>query len=75
MPSGPELTILDLDPAEATRRLTAWVAERGLPAYRARQLPPRLWQRPVASWQEATDLPADERARLSAAFPDRKSVV
>src|SRR5262245_30648396 len=62
-------TILDLTPDAAAQQLAAWAAERSLPAYRARQLMPRLWERPVAAWQEATDLPAALRADLDQDFP------
>lgn len=61
--------LLDRTPIEAERTLMAWAAERHHPAYRVKQILPRLWQRPVASWQEATDLPAGLRADLEAAFP------
>jgi len=61
--------LLDLTPAAAGERLAHWVAERGLPAYRARQLLRRLWQAPVASWADATELPLTLRAELESAFP------
>jgi 23S rRNA (adenine2503-C2)-methyltransferase len=61
--------LLDLTPAAAGERLTRWVAERGLPAYRARQMLRRLWQAPVPSWAAATELPAPLRAELDATFP------
>jgi 23S rRNA (adenine2503-C2)-methyltransferase len=57
-------SLLDVTPAEAGARLGAWVGAQGLPAYRLRQLQPRLWQRPVASWSDATELPVELRARL-----------
>lgn len=70
MPRSPaEPTILDLSPAEALARLEALVAAEGLPAYRARQLAPRLWQRPVGSWQEVSELPAPLRTELDAVLP------
>ncbi len=62
-------TILDLPPAAAAERLQQWVAERGLPAWRAKQLLPRLWAKPVASWQDATELPAALRSELDEKFP------
>ena len=62
-------TILDLTPADATTRLTEWVAAEGLPAYRAAQLLRRLWVAPVASWQDATELPMALRDKLDATFP------
>jgi 23S rRNA (adenine2503-C2)-methyltransferase len=61
--------ILDLTPAEAKDRLVSWAKVRGLPKYRADQLFPRLWQRPVASWSEATDIPKELREELEKAFP------
>lgn len=62
-------SILDLTPDAAARALGAWAEARQLPAYRARQLLPRLWERPVASWQEATELPVTLRAELDRDFP------
>ena len=61
--------LLDLPPAAAGERLARWVAERGLPAYRARQMLRRLWQAPVPSWAAATELPATLRSELDAVFP------
>ncbi len=61
--------ILSLAPQQARERLSSWLAERGEPAYRVRQILPRLWQRPVSSWQEATDLPASLRGEVDHAFP------
>ncbi len=62
-------SILDLTPDLAAQQLAAWATARGLPAYRARQLMPRLWERPVASWQDASDLPASLRTDLDREFP------
>src|SRR2546428_353441 len=50
--------LLSLVPDAARTALAQWLAERGEPAYRARQVLPRLWERPVGSWDEATELPA-----------------
>ena len=61
--------LLCLTPEQARTRLAAWLATRGEPAYRAAQILPRLWQRPVGSWDEATDLPAALRRELDQAFP------
>jgi 23S rRNA (adenine2503-C2)-methyltransferase len=63
------MTLLQLPPAEVEPRVAAWLAEHGEPAYRLRQIIPRLWQRPVADWQEATDLPASLRHQLDRDFP------
>ena len=67
--SPPIPGLLDLTPAAAGERLARWVAGRGLPAYRARQLLRRLWQAPVASWADATELPLTLRGELESAFP------
>ncbi len=67
-PRGPVSTVLDLAPADARARLAAWITERGLPRYRTDQCVARLWQRPVAAWAEATELPAALRAELDRAF-------
>ncbi|HKV73901.1 MAG TPA: 23S rRNA (adenine(2503)-C(2))-methyltransferase RlmN [Gemmatimonadales bacterium] len=68
-PAEQPATILDLVPEEARARLAGLVKGAGLPEYRTRQLFPRLWQRPVASWAEATDLPAEFRIRLDQELP------
>ena len=62
-------TILDLEPRAARRVLIGWLRARGEPEYRIRQIMPRLWQCPVGSWSEATDLPKPLRARLDEDFP------
>ncbi|MES2124382.1 MAG: 23S rRNA (adenine(2503)-C(2))-methyltransferase RlmN [Gemmatimonadota bacterium] len=62
-------TLLDLPPLDAARQLREWVSAEGLPGYRAGQLLRRLWVAPVASWQEATELPQALRDRLDAVFP------
>jgi 23S rRNA (adenine2503-C2)-methyltransferase len=62
-------SLLDQTPAAAREALEGWVEERGLPSYRARQMLRRLWQVPVKSWMDATDLPAALRAELDQAFP------
>ncbi len=61
--------ILELPPAAARERMAAWIREGGLPAYRTEQIVRRLWQAPVGSWREATELPADLRPRLDESFP------
>jgi 23S rRNA (adenine2503-C2)-methyltransferase len=62
-------TLLDLTPAEATERLTTWAVAAGLPRYRVAQLLPRLWQAPVGTWQDATELPRPLRDRLDQEWP------
>ncbi|HKV71771.1 MAG TPA: 23S rRNA (adenine(2503)-C(2))-methyltransferase RlmN [Gemmatimonadales bacterium] len=61
--------LLSLTPDAARQTLAAWLTTRGEPAYRIRQLTPRLWERPVARWADATDLPAPLREALDQAFP------
>ena len=62
------MNLLDLTPAEAKQALDTWLAGKH-PAYRVRQIMPRLWERPVSGWSEATDLPQELRAELDAEFP------
>lgn len=57
-------TILDLEPRAALKRLEEWALAHGLPVYRVKQIFPRLWQRPIGSWAEASDLPAALRDDL-----------
>jgi len=68
----PSDTILDLTPDAARERLAAWIEARGLPRYRTDQLHRRLWLQPVASWNDATELPGALRAALEEAFPLRR---
>jgi 23S rRNA (adenine2503-C2)-methyltransferase len=63
------VTWLDLPPADAERAVTQWATERGEPTYRARQILPYLWQRPVARWTDATDLPRGLAAALEDTAP------
>jgi 23S rRNA (adenine2503-C2)-methyltransferase len=62
-------SVLDLPPATARSIVMDWVADRGFPVYRARQILRRLWQAPVATWADATELPALLRAELDREFP------
>src|SRR2546421_93290 len=64
--------LLSLPPEAARQRVVEWVAQHGEPAYRSTQIVPRLWQRPVGTWDQASDLPAALRAALAAAFPLRR---
>ncbi len=64
--------VLSLVPNAAGAALAQWLEERGEPAYRARQILPRLWQRPVASWGDAAELPAALRRALAGALPLRR---
>src|SRR5689334_21293703 len=67
--SDSPVNLLDLAPGAAREAVAAWTRFRGLPAYRVNQVVRRLWQAPVASWADATDLPLTLRAELAAAFP------
>jgi 23S rRNA (adenine2503-C2)-methyltransferase len=62
-------SLLDLTPADARASLTRWVAELGLPRYRADQLMRKLWVAPVETWEQATELPAALRAELARTHP------
>jgi len=64
--------LLNLAPVAARAALAQWLGERGEPAYRARQVLPRLWKRPVGSWDDATELPATLRRALAEALPLRR---
>lgn len=48
--------------------LAAWLAERGEPAYRARQIRRHAWHAGTGGWAELTDLPKALRESLAAAF-------
>ena len=61
--------LLSLTPDQARARLVSWLAARGEPSYREAQIVPRLWQRPVAAWFDATELPGSLREALDAEFP------
>ena len=65
--------VLSLTPDEATAAFRAWLTERGEARMRLKQILPRLWQRPVGSWSDATDLPAELRVALDESFPVLRS--
>ncbi len=48
--------------------LQAWLAERGEPTYRVRQIADAVWGNTVASIDEVLTLPADLRSALDASF-------
>src|SRR6266487_5219768 len=64
--------LLNLAPDAARVALAQWLEQRGEPAYRARQILPRLWERPVGSWNDATELPAPLRRALDETLPLRR---
>ena len=61
--------LLSLPPEAARAALGEWLAARGEAPYRVRQVLPRLWQRPVARWADASELSAALRTALDEAFP------
>ena len=63
------MNLLDMTPADAAQALERWVGARGEPAYRARQILRRLWRRPVARWEDASDLPGVLRSSLRSEYP------
>lgn len=67
-PNMPKINLLNLTPAEATAALEAYFRERGEPLYRARQVSRRLWQSPVRSFAEITDVPLATRDALEQSF-------
>jgi len=62
-------TLLDLPPATARSRLAEWISDHNLPRFRTDQIMARLWQRPVADWSEATELPKGLRQELEESHP------
>jgi 23S rRNA (adenine2503-C2)-methyltransferase len=62
------INLLDLVPAEAARVLREFAEARGQPAYRAAQVVPRLWRRPVGSFEEISELPKAFRELLAEHF-------
>ncbi len=60
--------LLSLEPDPLRRALSRHFAERGQPAYRARQVERWIFEGLARSSDEMTDLPADERSALGAAF-------
>jgi 23S rRNA (adenine2503-C2)-methyltransferase len=62
-------TLLDVSPELSREQIAAWVVDRQLPSYRTNQIVRRLWNAPIASWNEATELPMTLRHELEASFP------
>ena len=62
------LNLLDLAPSEAERVLREFAAAHGEQPYRGSQVVPHLWQKPVGSFAEMTDLPAAFRELLAQHF-------
>ena len=62
-------SLLDLPPTAAANVLRDWITKQGLPGYRAAQIHRRLWQAPVVSWDDATELPLPLRRTLDRELP------
>jgi 23S rRNA (adenine2503-C2)-methyltransferase len=60
--------LLNHAPADALVELTAFLAQEGEPAYRARQILRHVWTKPAASFGAMSDLPRSLRERLAARF-------
>ncbi len=62
-------SLLDQTPADARAALEAWVAAHALPTYRIDQIIRRLWVAPIATWGDASELPATLRDALTKDWP------
>jgi 23S rRNA (adenine2503-C2)-methyltransferase len=60
--------LLNLDPSAAVEAVREFALARGEPAYRGGQVVRHLWQTPVATFEEMTELPKAFRASLDEAF-------
>lgn len=67
-PDMPKINLLNLTPADANATLEAFFHDRGEPLYRAHQVARRLWQAPVRSFAEITELPVALRETLEQSF-------
>jgi 23S rRNA (adenine2503-C2)-methyltransferase len=67
-PATPKTNLLDLTPAQARDALERFFAANGEPSYRAAQVVRRLWQNPVATFDEMTELPKALRQTLAEVF-------
>jgi 23S rRNA (adenine2503-C2)-methyltransferase len=68
MPDTATSDLLSLPPDELHATLSAHFAERGQPGYRVGQVERWIFERLARSFDEMTDLPADEREALAEAF-------
>jgi 23S rRNA (adenine2503-C2)-methyltransferase len=68
VPPQPLTDLLDLEPDHAIATLREWMLSRGEPAYRATQVFGRLWQKPVRSFDDMTELPKLLREALAQHF-------
>lgn len=60
--------LLDLEPDACLEVLGEWMAQHGQPAYRATQVFGRLWQHPVGSFDDMSELPKELRKSLAESF-------
>ena len=63
-----KINLLNLTPQAANSALEAFFRDRGEPVYRAQQVARRLWQAPVRSFAEITDIPMATREALEQSF-------
>jgi 23S rRNA (adenine2503-C2)-methyltransferase len=63
------MNLLDLVPGKAEKIVQDWVSEQALPRFRASQIFPRLWQRPVRTWGDCSDLPKNVIQALERDYP------
>lgn len=68
MPSDDRSDLLSLTPDELRSALSEHFGRRGEPGYRSRQVERWIYEGLARSFQEMTDLPADERDALDEAF-------
>src|SRR5680860_683586 len=66
--SAPTIDLIGVLPEDAGVALTEHFAARGQPGYRVKQVLGWLYERGVESFEEMTNLPAEEREALAAAF-------
>jgi 23S rRNA (adenine2503-C2)-methyltransferase len=55
-------------PGQSPDDLSAWLAEQGEPAFRAKQILDWVWKKKVSSFEGMTNLPAALREKLAASF-------
>jgi len=65
---APKRNLLDLTPDKAREALDTFFAAAGVPSYRSGQVVRRLWQNPVASFDQMTELPKALRQTLGEHF-------
>ncbi len=63
-----KINLLNLTPDDASHALEVFFRERGDPSYRAGQVARRLWQSPVRSFSNISDIPLALRIALEQAF-------